>query len=941
MDNLRSVLSIVLGRIPAGEILSERVTYNNITEESFVKLAGYYVKNYTNDELKNLFYYVQNAYNEQTEYLKGNFDKRIKQTDKFDVFNIILLFAAKVLQEQDGMPVCRYENLLRWRMTSHQLDEDVFTTAFLAYRDLRSYRVDRDFSWRTVISHNNQYLKKILDKGMADNHFHLKGSAPQFPLSWLYMMNHVVSNKVKKALNQYSKKRLSVNYFTGENEEHIYVSYLKAALIRCFLYAKFENKLFVLKDDFLNETDNLLQNVNPTDIEWADRYEKMTEEKVLSLLKSPDEILLYRSQIQDNIINFRSTGERSPVVELDYAGVADYYHNAWKADTDGILSGERWFLYQMFHLIYSHDEKYKDYYNLFYAYLVVKETIRSEMVQTNNNIGYDNFERYQNRKEDFIEDTIYEKYYIRMAVKGTMINQPIRYLEARISPKMSARINHNAIKKLDKNINCPNLQDNYFYVYHFVKEKNQKQEMESDILCRHYKKRQTLKKQAFAIAAFREKYTKEARRLRGIDTCASEIGCRPEVFAQTFRYLSNHMVYLSDRSSYGWIEDDKWLREEEKELMIKSQMQLQPIPQLRMTYHIGEDYLDIVDGLRALDEMIRFLKFNCGSRLGHSLVLGVDVKEYYELKKHRILISQQDYLDNLVWVYYRIKKYGIKGYEDLEIFLEQEFSKYFQKIYSNYIDDAAFRLMVEDAIDYFKKDDEIIVEGYCNSQIQFGISEYYAAWKLRGDAPECYVHGYYEEKEDFVEWDSYSVDRDNLSIYQNRYNPACAYLYHLYHYNSHVKSEGSKIIEVTVDYQFVKCVHDIQKCMKKWISTLGIGIEVNPSSNYMIGTFKRYDKHPITQFYNKGLVVSEQELEECPQIPVCINTDDQGIFSTCLDNEYALQALALEKAKDEEQNEKYNRTYIYQWIDNLREMGINLSFAETKINRTEIRRKHK
>lgn len=58
-------------------------------------------------------------------------------------------------------------------------------------------------------------------------------------------------------------------------------------------------------------------------------------------------------------------------------------------------------------------------------------------------------------------------------------------------------------------------------------------------------------------------------------------------------------------------------------------------------------------------------------------------------------------------------------------------------------------------------------------------------------------------------------------------------------------------------------------------------------------------------------------------------TDDQGIFSTYLDNEYALQALSLEKAKDEDGKEKYNRTRIYQWIDNLREMGINLSFAET------------
>lgn len=36
-----------------------------------------------------------------------------------------------------------------------------------------------------------------------------------------------------------------------------------------------------------------------------------------------------------------------------------------------------------------------------------------------------------------------------------------------------------------------------------------------------------------------------------------------------------------------------------------------------------------------------------------------------------------------------------------------------------------------------------------------------------------------------------------------------------------------------------------------------------------------------------------------------------------------------DKAKDEDGKEKYNRTRIYQWIDNLREMRINLSFTET------------
>ena len=68
-----------------------------------------------------------------------------------------------------------------------------------------------------------------------------------------------------------------------------------------------------------------------------------------------------------------------------------------------------------------------------------------------------------------------------------------------------------------------------------------------------------------------------------------------------------------------------------------------------------------------------------------------------------------------------------------------------------------------------------------------------------------------------------------------------------------------------------------------------------------------------------GLTTSQEELEECPQLPVCINTDDQGIFSTYLDNEYALLALALEKAKDENGHNKYKRSMIYEWINNIRE----------------------
>lgn len=140
--------------------------------------------------------------------------------------------------------------------------------------------------------------------------------------------------------------------------------------------------------------------------------------------------------------------------------------------------------------------------------------------------------------------------------------------------------------------------------------------------------------------------------------------------------------------------------------------------------------------------------------------------------------------------------------------------------------------------------------------------------------------------------------------------------------------KGEKVIEILVSRQMVQCVKEVQHKMQEWIVELGIGIEANPSSNFLISSLKLYEKHPIFSFYNLGLTNSEAELKNCPQIPVCINTDDQGIFSTYLEKEYALLALALEKAQDENGQKKYYRTMIYRWVDNVRKMGLNLCFAE-------------
>lgn len=141
MDNLRSVLNIVLSKIPTSLIVNSEIQYDNINRDTFVKIAGYYLKYYSNDELDNLFDYIKNEYEDQANYVRGFEIGKYEDKEGFSVFDAILIFATRVLQEIDGEPICRYENVLRWRFTSHLLEEDIFTTAYLAFQDCRELPV--------------------------------------------------------------------------------------------------------------------------------------------------------------------------------------------------------------------------------------------------------------------------------------------------------------------------------------------------------------------------------------------------------------------------------------------------------------------------------------------------------------------------------------------------------------------------------------------------------------------------------------------------------------------------------------------------------------------------------------------------------------------------------------------------------------------------------
>ena len=86
------------------------------------------------------------------------------------------------------------------------------------------------------------------------------------------------------------------------------------------------------------------------------------------------------------------------------------------------------------------------------------------------------------------------------------------------------------------------------------------------------------------------------------------------MFAQAFRYLRNTKIVRVDG------------------LKVFS---------LGMTYHVGEDFLSPIDGLRAIDEVLHYLRFGENNRLGHALVLGINPEHYLRSRHNTLLLPRE------------------------------------------------------------------------------------------------------------------------------------------------------------------------------------------------------------------------------------------------------------------------------------------------------------
>lgn len=503
----------------------------------------------------------------------------------------------------------------------------------------------------------------------------------------------------------------------------------------------------------------------------------------------------YLVEIESRIRSYQTDNNKIFNITHEYAILRKSSSNIY-----AIHSGERELLYKFFFRYFKNESQVIKLADLLFLYISLKIRVRKEFIQTNPLFGFENFKMYESKKTKFCSDdfkNIFPLYAIQSSIRPNTADK----MEARVTPieipKQDVR------KSIDGSTVRSDIDDNNLtYIIHFIKQSEhvvhkkyygsrydycQKYRNEIDNILNDTRQRHDARP-----------YSQPVYKIVGIDAAGAEIDCSPAVFGQIYRYARLRGI-------------------------------------TNLTYHVGEDFYDLCDGLKAIDDAIRFLHLGDGSRLGHAIALGISAQKYYERRGYQTIMSRQRLLDTLTWIYKTIALNVGQMSKRFSVKLENKMSELYKEI------------------------------GF---HVLFDIDTYYMSMMLRSDN--------LDPIDQYSCWRRASLCKDLLCT-KARENQNAIALCHEFLTSKEVWEKGNAIETYTYLPEIVDIASTLQVHLQYIVLDKGIAIETNPSSNVVIGPIDEYREHTIHQFVKNGIIAS-------------INTDDKGIFSTSLYNEYSLYA---------------------------------------------------
>lgn len=289
------------------------------------------------------------------------------------------------------------------------------------------------------------------------------------------------------------------------------------------------------------------------------------------------------------------------------------------------------------------------------------------------------------------------------------------------------------------------------------------------------------------------------------------------------------------------------------------------IPPLRSTVHAGEDFVHLMGGLRRIDEVIRFLKLREGDRLGHCVALGIDATVWANAAG-RVLMTREERLLDLAWEWSCYARDRVPTDVDRKAFVEREIARLSHEMFQQVVTPYRLELLVRT----LHNERELAAQGFPDTRPGL----------LRPPAG--------------VE----PMVRELLRLF-------------LSDRRVFLRGQATEWVDTADE---ASALERIQNYLRTRISSLGLTVEINPSSNLLIGDLGDLEHHPMWRLNPPG---SGSDLVT---VPVCIGSDDPMTFATSLPNEYTLlhDSIILRRSSSVD---------AIEWIDRIRETGLQTRFT--------------
>jgi len=331
--------------------------------------------------------------------------------------------------------------------------------------------------------------------------------------------------------------------------------------------------------------------------------------------------------------------------------------------------------------------------------------------------------------------------------------------------------------------------------------------------------RSDLRQQAQVVRQAIERHRIVRQILRGMDAAANELHAAPEVFAPTFRYLRHHCIQ-------------------------------------KATYHVGEDFVHLVSGIRACAEARLYLPLGPGDRMGHATALGIKPELWLSRTGPRLMVQIGEHLDNLVYAHRALLSDPETANEGKT--LEGAISELSLAVYGE------------------EYSPSLLYQAWCCRDLD--ILEILALERnVVIDAKAETIAKAAAELSSRLNTSARQLELARIADLATRH-PQCYTLFR----NRHLRGKQlSELREIKANWLSPAALTMLQSQVLSNLAASGVAIETLPTSNVRISLYNRLSEHHLFRW----LGLTDDGFKVVP--PICVGSDDTGIFATSLRNEYA------------------------------------------------------